>query len=278
MSGWRRWLMDVGAVIGLRRTGAPRRRSIRTSRCASSSASRPAAASTSRRGSSVTSLQKKWGQTIVIESRAGREWQHRGGVRRARGTRRLHRGLGLERAHRDAEPAQAQLRRHQELRPDHPGDADAGRPGRATSLPARPCRNSSRSPARSRASSSYASVGTGGAPFLEMEMLMKQTGIKFNHVPYKGGGDAVISVLGRHHPGLFRRDGDDARSNRLRSAAAARAQPDQRSPKLPDVPTVAEAAGLERFDAADSQWTGLLAPTGTPKPIVDKLHKDFPRH
>jgi tripartite-type tricarboxylate transporter receptor subunit TctC len=38
---------------------------------------------------------------------------------------------------------------------------------------------------------------------------------------------------------------------------------------------VAEAAGLERFEAADSQWTGVLAPAGTPTPIVDKLYQDF---
>src|SRR5713101_9552745 len=61
-------------------------------------------------------------------------------------------------------------------------------------------------------------------------------------------------------------------SGQLRALALSS---DKRSAMLPDVPTVAEAAGLERFDAADSQWTGLLAPAGTPRPIVDKLYKDF---
>jgi tripartite-type tricarboxylate transporter receptor subunit TctC len=122
---------------------------------------------------------------------------------------------------------------------------------------------------------SYASVGTGGAPFLEMEMLMKQTGIKLNHVPYKGGGDAVISLLGGNTQAYF-----SVMATALEPIAAGQLRPlalssQMRSPKLPDVPTVAEAAGLERFDAADSQWTGVLAPAGTPKPIVDKLYKDF---
>jgi len=122
---------------------------------------------------------------------------------------------------------------------------------------------------------SYASVGTGGAPFLEMEMLMKQTGIKLNHVPYKGGGDAVISLLGGSTQAYF-----SVMATALEPIAAGQLRPlalssEKRSPKLPDVPTVAEAAGLERFDAADSQWTGVLAPAGTSKPVVDKLYKDF---
>jgi tripartite-type tricarboxylate transporter receptor subunit TctC len=122
---------------------------------------------------------------------------------------------------------------------------------------------------------SYASVGTGGAPYLEMEMLMKQTGIKLNHVPYKGGGDAVISLLGGNTQAYF-----SVMATALEPIAAGQLRPlalssEKRSPKLPDVPTVAEAAGLARFDAADSQWTGVLAPAGTPKPVVDKLYKDF---
>jgi tripartite-type tricarboxylate transporter receptor subunit TctC len=108
-----------------------------------------------------------------------------------------------------------------------------------------------------------------------MEMLMKQTGIKLNHVPYKGGGDAVISLLGGNTQAYF-----SVMATALEPIAAGRLRPlalssEKRSPKLPDVPTVAEAAGLERFDAADSQWTGVLAPAGTPKPVIDKLYKDF---
>jgi tripartite-type tricarboxylate transporter receptor subunit TctC len=122
---------------------------------------------------------------------------------------------------------------------------------------------------------SYASVGTGGAPYLEMEMLMKQTGIKLNHVPYKGGGDAVISLLGGNTQAYF-----SVMATALEPIAAGQLRPlalssEKRSPKLPDVPTVAEAAGLARFDAADSQWTGVLAPAGTSKPVVDKLYKDL---
>jgi tripartite-type tricarboxylate transporter receptor subunit TctC len=121
----------------------------------------------------------------------------------------------------------------------------------------------------------YASVGIGGSPFLEMEMLMRQTGIRLNHVPYKGGGEAVISVLSGTTQAYFGVIGtilEHIQSGRLRALALSS---QQRSPMLPDIPTVAEAAGLERFDAADSQWTGVLAPAATPKPIVDKLYADL---
>jgi tripartite-type tricarboxylate transporter receptor subunit TctC len=121
----------------------------------------------------------------------------------------------------------------------------------------------------------FASVGFGGSPYLEMEMLMRQTGIRLNHVPYKGGGDAVLSVLTGSTQAYFGVMGtiiEHIQSGRMKPLALSSAE---RSPKLPDVPTVAEAAGLERFDAADSQWTGVLAPAGTPKAIVDKLYRDF---
>jgi tripartite-type tricarboxylate transporter receptor subunit TctC len=121
----------------------------------------------------------------------------------------------------------------------------------------------------------YASVGTGGSPFLEMEMLMKQTGIKLNHIPYKGGGDAVYSVLSGSTHAYFGVMGTIVGHIQAGQLKALALSSERRSAMLPDVPTVAEAAGLERFDAADSQWTGVLAPAGTPKPIVDKLYKDL---
>ena len=118
----------------------------------------------------------------------------------------------------------------------------------------------------------FASVGFGGASFLETEMLMKQVGIKLNHVPYTGGGDATLSVLAGHTQLYFGIMGtvlEHIKSGKLRALAVASSV---RSPKLPDVPTVAEAAGLARFDAEDCQWTGVLAPAGLPKPILDKLY------
>ena len=103
---------------------------------------------------------------------------------------------------------------------------------------------------------------------------MKQTGIKLNHVPYKGGGDAVMSVLAgttQAYFGVMATMLGQIQAGQLRPLALSS---HQRSPMLPDVPTVAEAAGLERFDAADSQWTGCWRRRQR-EPVVDKLHKDF---
>jgi tripartite-type tricarboxylate transporter receptor subunit TctC len=122
---------------------------------------------------------------------------------------------------------------------------------------------------------SFASVGFGGASFLETEMLMKQTGIKLNHVPYTGGGDATLSVLAGHTQIYFGIMGtvlEHIKSGKLRALAIASSE---RSPKLPDVPTVAEAAGLAKFDAEDCQWTGVLAPAGLPGPVLDKLYSNL---
>ena len=102
---------------------------------------------------------------------------------------------------------------------------------------------------------------------------MKQTGIKLNHVPYKGGGDAVMSVLAgttQAYFGVMATMLGQIQAGQLRPLALSS---HQRSPMLPDVPTVAEAAGLERFDAADSQWTGRWR--RRERLPVDKLHKDF---
>jgi tripartite-type tricarboxylate transporter receptor subunit TctC len=121
----------------------------------------------------------------------------------------------------------------------------------------------------------YASVGTGGAPYLEMEMLMRQTGIKLNHIPYKGGGEATVSVVTGQTDAYFGVMGTTlpyVQSGQLRALAVSSTQ---RTQTLPDLPTVAEGAGLASFDASDCQWTAVLAPAGTPKEIVDKLQKDM---
>jgi tripartite-type tricarboxylate transporter receptor subunit TctC len=121
----------------------------------------------------------------------------------------------------------------------------------------------------------YASVGTGGAPYLEMEMLMRQAGIKLNHIPYKGGGDATVSVVTGQTDAYFGVMGTTlpyVQSGQLRALAVSSTD---RIATLPDLTTVAEGAGLASFDAADCQWTAVLAPAGTPKEIVDKLQRDM---
>ncbi|MDH4293104.1 MAG: tripartite tricarboxylate transporter substrate binding protein [Betaproteobacteria bacterium] len=116
----------------------------------------------------------------------------------------------------------------------------------------------------------YASAGLGSGTHLAMEMLMMSQKISLIHVPYKGTGPAVTALLGNETNAFmstFASALPHVKSNRLRGIAVttkARAAP------LPDVPTVAES-GVPGFEYAT--WYGVLAPSGTPRPIIDKVNK-----
>ena len=118
----------------------------------------------------------------------------------------------------------------------------------------------------------YASGGNGSAQHLPMEMLRVATAINLVHVPYKGLGPAFNDVLGGQVPVMFAGVSNVVpymQSKRLRVIAVGSAK---RTPALPEVPTVAEA-GIPGFNF--DAWTGYLAPSGTPKEIVAKLHADI---
>ena len=120
----------------------------------------------------------------------------------------------------------------------------------------------------------YASGGNGSAQHLPMEMLRLATGINLVHVPYKGLGPAFNDVLGGQVPVMFAGVSNVVpylKTGRLRVLAVGSAK---RAPALPDAPTVAEA-GVPGFNF--DAWTGYLAPAGTPKEIVSKLHADITR-
>ena len=119
---------------------------------------------------------------------------------------------------------------------------------------------------------SYASSGSGTAAHLSGEMLKKQAGIAIDHVPYKGGGAAVADVVGGHVKlGML---GLAAPLPHVKSGAlkALGVTSQSRLPVLPDVPTFAES-GLGNFETL--QWVGLMVPSGTPAPIVAKLHAEI---
>jgi len=140
-------------------------------------------------------LQKKWGQTIVIESRAGAN----GSIAAEFVSRAPPDGYTLvwvSNAH-TATPSLLKLN-YDAIKSFAPITQVTRTPDVFIVQPSLPAKTLQEFIALARSKPgelNYASVGTGGAPFLEMEMLMKQTGIKLNHVPYKGGGDAVMSVL-----------------------------------------------------------------------------------
>ena len=116
----------------------------------------------------------------------------------------------------------------------------------------------------------YGSAGNGSAGHLAFEMLKTAASIDVVHVPYKGTGAQVNDLLAGNidaaaagTPGLL----PHAQAGSIRIIAVGSAQ---RLSVLPDVPTVAEQ-GFPGFES--SQWFGLLAPAGTPAPVVERLHQ-----
>ncbi len=111
-----------------------------------------------------------------------------------------------------------------------------------------------------------------GTPHLAVEILQQRAGVRFQHVPYKGSTQAHTDLLGGQID--FLSDSLPAiighiKGGKMRALAVASAQ---RQAFLPDVPTVAES-GVPDFQVEG--WIGLLAPTGTPADILDKVNADL---
>jgi tripartite-type tricarboxylate transporter receptor subunit TctC len=116
---------------------------------------------------------------------------------------------------------------------------------------------------------SYGSGGIGSAGHLPMEVLQSMTGVKLQHVPYKGSGPAITDLLGGQIQAMLLTIPavmPYISNGSLRAIATSGAK---RSPALPDLPTLAEA-GVPGFEYAP--WYGVFAPAATPPEIVQKLH------
>jgi tripartite-type tricarboxylate transporter receptor subunit TctC len=115
------------------------------------------------------------------------------------------------------------------------------------------------------------SSGVGGAGHLALELFNLQTGTKIVHVPYKGGGPAMIDLLGGNIQLIFATAASAVghfKSGKIRALAVTTLK---RSPLVPDLPTVAET-GLKGFEA--NNWYGVLVPAKTSRAIVMRLNKD----
>jgi tripartite-type tricarboxylate transporter receptor subunit TctC len=113
------------------------------------------------------------------------------------------------------------------------------------------------------------SQGNGSIGHLAGAMLTQRTGATFTHVPYRGGGPAVIDVVAGHLDALLvtlPAAIEHIRGGRLKALAVTSAT---RGTALPAVPTVAEQ-GFEGFDVVT--WQGILAPAGTPAPVIQRLN------
>ena len=116
----------------------------------------------------------------------------------------------------------------------------------------------------------YASSGNGSATHMATEMFKTLTGTDIVHVPYSGGGPAVVAVVGGQVPiytGSVPSQLAHIKSGRLVALAVTSSKPD---PALPGVPTVAEA-GVPGYEAIE--WQGVVVPSGTPGPVIDRLNR-----
>ena len=120
----------------------------------------------------------------------------------------------------------------------------------------------------------FASAGIGTNPHLAAELFLSMAGLKMLHVPYKGSGAGVIDVIAGHVPvmtpsiltGL-----PHAKAGRLRALGVTSAR---RAGGAPEIPTIAEA-GVPGYEAV--QWFGILAPAGTPRAVIERVHREAVR-
>jgi tripartite-type tricarboxylate transporter receptor subunit TctC len=118
----------------------------------------------------------------------------------------------------------------------------------------------------------YGSPGVGTVNHLAGEYLASETGVKLQHVPYKGNGPAMGDLLGGHIPMMFVPIPvalGNVKAGTLRGLAITTAK---RSGLLPDLPTLAES-GVPGFDVALRY--GLMAPTGTPPAVIARLNREL---
>jgi tripartite-type tricarboxylate transporter receptor subunit TctC len=125
--------------------------------------------------------------------------------------------------------------------------------------------------ARQKPGINYSSSGYASTPHLAMVLFAQRTGTQFTHIAYKGGGQAVVDVLGGQVPLIATAIPTVQAHIKAGKLKAIGLTSGKRHPSLPDVGTFAEA-GLPGFDV--SAWYGLLAPAGTPKTVIARLHDE----
>lgn len=120
----------------------------------------------------------------------------------------------------------------------------------------------------------FASAGIGTNPHLSMELFLSMAGIKMVHVPYRGSGQGVIDLLAGHVSVMTPSTLTGlpyVKNGKLRALGVTSAK---RAGGAPEIPTIAEA-GVLGYEAV--QWFGVLAPAGTPREIVSRVHGEVVR-
>ena len=116
----------------------------------------------------------------------------------------------------------------------------------------------------------YGSAGNASANHLATERFSDAAGIKMVHIPYKGGGPAVISIVGGETAILFATIPSSIQHFQSGKLVALAVSSLKRNVALPGVPSIAEAA-IPGFEAIE--WNGVVVPTGTPRAVIDRLHQ-----
>jgi tripartite-type tricarboxylate transporter receptor subunit TctC len=122
---------------------------------------------------------------------------------------------------------------------------------------------------------SYSSGGLGTPHHLGMELFKSMTGTDMVHIPYKGSAPAALALVSNEVSVSISAVNSmlpHIKSGKLRALGVA---PAKRTPLLPDVPTIAEAANLPGYEI--DIWYAVLAPAGTPRPIIDRLNTEINR-
>ena len=118
----------------------------------------------------------------------------------------------------------------------------------------------------------YATAGVGSFQHLSSALFKLQSGLDIVHIPFKGGGPAMMDVVAGNTQitiGSLIQMLPQIKSGRLRALGVGSAK---RVPALPDLPTISEA-GVPGYEATN--WWGIVAPAGTPRPVIERLHKEL---
>ncbi len=118
----------------------------------------------------------------------------------------------------------------------------------------------------------YGSTGSGSSNHLSMELFMKMTGTKMQHIPYKGSAPAVTAMIAGEIDALFDNVPNVVNHIKAGKMKVIGVSGLQRSALLPDAPTVSES-GVPGYEV--NVWFGMQVPAATPRPVVDKLNRDI---
>ena len=118
----------------------------------------------------------------------------------------------------------------------------------------------------------FASAGVGSPLHVAAELFMARTGTKMIHVPYKSGGDAARGMLTGEAQVVFGSPSASAANIKTGKVRALAVTGSKRLPSMPELPTISES-GVPGFEV--TAWHSLLAPAGTPQPVLDKLYREL---